>query len=192
MAVKRHFIWISLVGAAAFLLGGGGTAFSEGSRLAVVDIERAVGNSRAGIKAREILGREKKRLETNLVRKRTAIESLVKQIRELQLEIQQKGPILRPEQREKKNATLTGQKRRFTRQQDELKRMVQESRRDLSVRGNRMMGNILIQIREVVNEIGKEGKYDLIIERAEGGVMYMKKAVDITGQVIELYNKKKK
>ena len=70
--------------------------------------------------------------------------------------------------------------------------MVQESRRDLSVRGNRMMGEILIQIREVVNEIGKEGKYDLIIERAEGGVMYMKKAVDITGQVIELYNKKKK
>ena len=185
-------MWISLVGAAAFLLGGGGTAFSEGSRLAVVDIERAVGNSRAGIKAREILGREKKRLETNLVRKRTAIESLVKQIRELQLEIQQKGPILRPEQRVKKNATLTGQKRRFARQQDELKRMVQESRRDLSVRGNRMMGKILIQIREVVNEIGKEGEYDLIIERADGGVMYMEKAVDITGQVIELYNKKKK
>ena len=192
MAVKRHFIWIPLVGAAAFLLGWGGTAFSEGSRLAVVDIQKAVGNSRAGIKAREILGREKKRLETKLVKKRTAIELLVKQIRELQLEIQQKGPILRPEQREKKNATLTGQKRIFTRQQDELKRMVQESRRDLSVRGNRMMGKILVQIREVVNEIGKEGKYDLIIERARSGVMYMKKAVDITGQVIELYNKKKK
>jgi outer membrane protein len=60
------------------------------------------------------------------------------------------------------------------------------------VRGNRMMGKILVQIREVVNEIGKEGKYDLIIERARSGVMYMKKAVDITDQVIELYNKKKK
>jgi len=190
--VNRHFIGISLVGAAVFLLGEAGTTFSQSSRLAVVDIQKAVEKSNAGKKARAILEREKKRLEVKLVKKRTTVELLIKEIRELQQEIQQKGPILRPDQREKKNAVLVAQKRRFSRQQDELKRMLQESRRDLSSRNNRLMRSIFVQVREVVNEIGGEKKYDMIIERAQAGVLYLKEGLDITDQVIDLYNKKKK
>jgi Skp family chaperone for outer membrane proteins len=54
------------------------------------------------------------------------------------------------------------------------------------------MGSLLKQIREVVLEIAREGKYDLIVDRTIGGVLYVDKKMNITDQVIELYNKKKK
>lgn len=190
--MNRHFIGILLVGAVVFLLEDARTVFSQGLRLAVVDIQKAVEKSNAGKKARTVLEREKQRLEVKLIKKRTTVELLIKEIRELQQEIQQKGPILRPAQREKKNTILLAQKRKFTRQQDELKRMLQESRRDLSLRNNRLMRSIFAQVREVVNEIGGKREYDMIVERAQAGVLYLKEGLDITDQVIDLYNKKKK
>jgi Skp family chaperone for outer membrane proteins len=47
-------------------------------------------------------------------------------------------------------------------------------------------------MRDVVRVIAKEGKYDLIVDKTIGGVMYVTKSVDITERVIKLYDKKKK
>ena len=70
--------------------------------------------------------------------------------------------------------------------------MVQESRRDLQGRQRIIMGDLLKQMRDVVRVIAKEGKYHLIVDKTVGGVMYVAKSVDITEQVIKLYDKKKK
>ena len=116
----------------------------------------------------------------------------MKQIRDLQLEIQQKGPIWRPEERDRKNKDLRNKRRIFARNEDELKRLVQESRRELSIRQRKLMSDLIKQTREVVQEISRKGKFDIVIDRTAGGVMFAKKSVDITDQVIELYDIKKK
>lgn len=188
---KRNLIGITLCGIAAFLLGFV-TVVSAQMRIAVVDVKKAVAGSDAGKKARAILEKEKKRLEVELIKKRTGLEGMVANIRSLQLEIQQKGPIWRKEERDRKVENLRLQRRNFSRQEDELKRQVQESQRDLQSRQRTLMGGLIKQTREVVLEIAREGKYDLIIDRTIGGVLFVDKKVNITDQVIELYNKKKK
>ena len=70
--------------------------------------------------------------------------------------------------------------------------MVRESRNDLGARRRKIMGDLLRQMRDVVQAVAREGKYDLIIDKTVGGVMYVRKSVDITDQVIKLYDKKKK
>ncbi len=54
------------------------------------------------------------------------------------------------------------------------------------------MKSLIKQTREVVQEIAMEGKYELIIDRNVGGVLFVSKGVDITESVIKLYDKKKK
>lgn len=70
--------------------------------------------------------------------------------------------------------------------------MVQESRRELSIRQRKLMNDLIKQTREVVQEISRKGKFDIVIDRTAGGVIFAKKSVDITDQVIELYDIKKK
>jgi Skp family chaperone for outer membrane proteins len=189
--VRRYFIGIGLVGALVIISAGARPASSAGVRLAVVDMQKILTGSKAGKIAQKILAREKKRFEGSLKQKQSAVGDMIKRVRELQVEIQQKGPILRAEQRRKKIAAIRTQRRAISRRQDELKRMLQEIRRDYSARKNRMMGQIIKQIREVIQEIADEGKYDVILERS-GGVIYVIESVDISKRVIDLYNKKKK
>lgn len=189
--LKHNLNCISRFAIAAFILGFG-TVVSAETRIAVVDVQKAVAGSDAGKKARATLEKEKKRLEKVLIQKRTKLEGMVKNIRDLQLEIQQKGPIWRKEERDRKEENLRLLRRNFSRQEDELKRLVQESQKDLQSRQRTLMGSLLKQTREVVLEIAREGKYDLIVDRTIGGVLYVDKKMNITDQVIELYNKKKK
>jgi len=189
--LKRNLICVFLFGIVSFVFGFGTVVFAQ-TRIAVVDVQKAVAGSDAGKKARATLEKEKKRLEVDLIKKRTVLEGMVKNIRELQLEVQRKGPIWRKEERDRKVENLRQQRRTFSRQEDELKRLVQESQRDLQSRQRKLMGGLLKQTREVVLEIAQEGKYDLIIDRTIGGVLYVDKKVNITDQVIKLYNKKKK
>ncbi len=191
MVLRRYMTRIAVIGAAIFLFGVVAASAAE-FRFAVVDVQRAVAQSKAGKSARSMLEREKKRLENNLIEKRTKLENKVKEIRDLQLEIQQKGAIWRSEERERKDAELRDRRRDFSRSEDELKRMVQESRRDLQGRQRKIMSDLLKQMRDVVRVIAKEGKYSLIVDKTIGGVIYVSKSVDITEQVIKLYDKKKK
>ncbi len=189
--VNRILAGISVVGI-FFLSLGVSPSYSAEFRVAVVDMQRAVAESKAGRKARATLEREKKRLEEKLIEKRKNLEKLVKQIRDLQLEIQQKGPIWRPEERDRKNKDLRNRRRIFARNEDELKRLVLESRRELSIRQRKLTNDLIKQTREVVQEISRKGKFDIVIDRTAGGVIFAKKSVDITDQVIELYDIKKK
>ncbi len=191
MVVKRYLARVAVMGIAVFLGGMISVSFAE-LRIAVVDVQRAVSQSKAGKSARSMLEREKKRLERKLIEKRTGLEKKVRVIRDLQLEIQQKGAIWRSTERDRKDAELRDRRRNFSRDEDELKRMVRESRNDLGTRRRKIMGDLLRQMRDVVQAVAREGKYDLIIDKTVGGVMYVRKSVDITDQVIKLYDKKKK
>lgn len=191
MVVSRYLTRIAVFGVVVFLTGLV-TVSSAELRIAVVDVQRAVSESKAGKSARAMLEREKNRLEGKLIEKREALESNVKAIRELQLEIQQKGAIWRSGERDRKNNELRERRRDFSRTEDELKRMVQESRRDLGTRQRKVMNDLLNQMRDVVKAVAREGKYDLVIDKTIGGVMFVKKSVEITDQVIKLYDKKKK
>lgn len=191
MGVRRYVKGFAVLVFATFLLGVASMA-SAALRIAVVDVRRAVSESSAGKSARNVLQREAKGLQSRFDSKKGDLEKEVETIRNLQREIEQKGAIWRPEERDKKELELRDRRRNFSRQEDDLKRFAQESRRDMELRKQRVMGNILKEMRDVVQAVAREGKYDLVVDKTVGGVLFVKKEVDITDQVIKLYNQKKK
>lgn len=191
MVLRRYISRIAVMGIMVFFLGVVSAASAE-LRFAVVDVQKAVAQSKAGKDARAVVLREKKRLEERFSTRKEKFEKNVAALRALQDEIRQKGAIWRAEERERKEADLRKRGRNIARDEDELKRMAQESRRDLQARERRLMGGLIKQLNDVVAVVAKEGKYDLILAKTPGVVLFHSKSVDITEQVIKLYNKKKK
>jgi Skp family chaperone for outer membrane proteins len=55
----------------------------------------------------------------------------------------------------------------------------------------RIVGPLRKKMIEVVQGIGRDQGFTLIVERASPGLLYSREALDITDSVIELFNKKK-
>ena len=108
------------------------------------------------------------------------------------MEIEQKSAIWRQEEKERKAFELRSQRREFARENDNLRRLVRESERDLQDRGRVATEKVLKEIRVIVEEIGKQEGLDVIVDSASGGVLFRNPKVDLTERVIKQYDQKKK
>ena len=136
--------------------------------------------------------REKKRLQVTIQKRREGLKKIADKVRELQLEIEQKSAIWRQEEKERKAFELRSQRREFARENDNLRRLVRESERDLQDRGRVATEKVLKEIRVIVEEIGKQEGLDVIVDSASGGVLFRNPKVDLTERVIKQYDQKKK
>ena len=161
-------------------------------KIGVVNLRLAWADSKAGRDARVIIDREKVRLQENVNRKRVGLNEFVKKGQDLQLEISQKSAIWREEERDRKSVDLRRLRREAARMNDDLNRIIRESNNDLRDRRQKMFDRFLKEIRDVVIEIGTEMKFDLIMDRSAGGVLFFDKALDITKLVIKRYDQKKR
>ncbi|MDE0331273.1 MAG: OmpH family outer membrane protein [Nitrospinae bacterium] len=158
----------------------------------VVNIQRVLRVSKGGRTASSTLNREKKRLEATIRKRRGDLEKIANKVRDLQLEIDQKGAIWRQEEKERKAFELRSLRRELAREQDSLRRLLRESQRDLEDRQRIAVANVLKEVRGIVEEIGKQDELDVIVDSASGGVLFASPSVDLTERVIKLYDQKKK
>ncbi|MCY4382425.1 MAG: OmpH family outer membrane protein [Nitrospinae bacterium] len=189
--VRRHGLCI-LIFPVLLAFAYAGHAESANAKYGVVNIQRVLQTSKGGRTARSLLEREKKRLQTTIQKRREDLAAIAKKVRELQLEIEQKSAIWRQEEKERKAFDLRSQKREFAREQDNLRRLVRESERDLQDRGRTATNTVLKEVRVIVEELGKQEGLDVIVDEASGGVLFFNPGVDLTERVIKLYDQKKK
>lgn len=189
----RYVVWLSgifFVASLALFSGGMSQAEAE-TKIGTVKVRQVWVRSKAGKAARAEINKEKGRMEKDIEEKRKLLNAEIQKMREMQLEIQQKSAIWREAEKDRKSAELRNMQRGIRRDQDEMKRLVQESRRDLRDRQRKMFARIVRDVRDVVHEIGKEKKYDLIVDSQLGGVLYSSKVIDLTDLVIDRYDRKK-
>lgn len=189
----RYVVWLSgifFVASLALFSGGMSQAEAE-TKIGTVKVRQVWVRSKAGKAARAEINKEKGRMEKDIEEKRKSLNAEIQKMREMQLEIQQKSAIWREAEKDRKSAELRNMQRGIRRDQDEMKRLVQESRRDLRDRQRKMFARIVRDVRDVVHEIGKEKKYDLIVDSQLGGVLYSSKVIDLTDLVIDRYDRKK-
>ena len=165
---------------------------SASVKYGVVNIQRVLRISKGGRTASSTLSREKKRLEAAIRKRRDELTVLASKVRDLQLEIEQKSGVWRQEEKERKAFELRSQRRELAREQDNLRRLVRESERDLQDRRRRATEKVLKEVRGIVEEIGKQEGFDVIVDEASGGVLFFNPQVDFTERVIKLYDQKKK
>lgn len=189
--MRGCFVGMGGFGLAALLVAWG-PGEASAARIGVVNVQRVISLSVAGKEATASLEKEKARLEGVLRSKRAEIEKLGKDAQGLQLEIEQKGAIWREEERDRKTADLRRRQRDLAREQDDLKRLLEESQRDLGERQRQAITQIIKELREVVHQIGRDEKFDLILDSTASGVLFATPASNVTEKVIQVYDRQKK
>ncbi len=144
----------------------------EGVKIGFVDLDRALNESRAGRSALKKLQAEVKETESSLLKEKQDLERL-------RSDIDKKGLLLK--EVERRNL-----EKDFQRRVRNYQRAMRDSQEELNQRKNELMADILKGLEKVVTEVGKKGKFTLILERSQ--VLYTDQGVDITDTVISRYD----
>ena len=71
-----------------------------------------------------------------------------------------------------------------------MTRSFQDAKEQLKRRNVTLVSDLIKDIRKVVEELGRDEGYTVILEKNAQGVMYTDDALDITDKVVERYNAK--
>jgi len=143
-------------------------------KIGYVDLRVALNESEAGKKA-------KIELESLIKTKQSSIEERGKAIEKLKADFEKQASVLSADAKKSKEEEIERLMRDY-------QRLVQDSQNDVKKREGDITGSILKELREVVEKIGQEDGYALILENVEGIILFSRKDLDITERVIKNYN----
>jgi outer membrane protein len=163
---------VSVAGAQAQAPAPSGTGGLQ--RIAYIDVQRVLARSAAGVAAREQLEREKATMQKEMDAKRVELEKL----RE---EIEKKGALLTVEARRERQE-------QFERKRRDAARLADDFQKELEKKEATLLQKVLQEVSGVIERIGKEKGYYLIVEKRGAGVIYAAQEADLTEDVIRAYD----
>ncbi len=147
---------------------------AEIQKIGVIDLQKIIDKSNVGKRSSVEIKSQGKKMEQILKKKGAEIE-------DLRESLDQKSLVMSNEAREAKEQDL----RLKIDDLKSLQRRYQDVLRDLNIN---LSKQITKDVFEIVEGIGKQAGYSLIIDRRAGGVVYAPNAIDVTDKVIEEYN----
>ena len=152
-----------------------------GGRVAILDVQRVLARSAAGVSAREQLEKDRGSMQKQVDTHRTELEKLKE-------ELEKKGQLLSADARREKTEALERKARDFRRLVDDLQATLQKKEEALVTK-------VLQDLGGLVQKVGKDKGFSLILERSKAGVLYAATDADVTDDVLKAYDdetKKKK
>jgi outer membrane protein len=165
MAVKIRSLMKLLAG--VVLAGGMLQATAADLKIGFVNTERVLRDSGPAKRAQA-------KLEKEFAARKTELDKLEKQGRDLQTQLQKESVTMSDSDRREKDRQLQQIDRDF-------QRLSREFREDLNLRRNEELASIQEKATKVVNEIAEKEKFDLILQEA----VYASTKIDITDKVIK-------
>jgi outer membrane protein len=144
-------------------------------RVAFIDVQRVLARSAAGVAAREQLEREKAGMQKEMDAKRVELEKL-------RDEMEKKGALLTPDARKEKQE-------QFERKRRDAARLADDFQKELEKKESGLLQKVLQDVSGVIERVGKEKNYYLIVEKRGGGVLYGSAEADLTEEVIRQYDR---
>ena len=170
----RMLLPFLLLAAIALVLGTG--AQDEAIKVGVVDIEQALNATEEGKAAREELSRKQREADSQ-------VQPMVDQYKELQEELKGKRYVLSDEALFAKQADLLEL-------QNKIDNKIKELQGQLKIDQGRLEAPLVTKLKEIVESIGKDEGFTMILNRGTPGLLYTREALDITDKVIARFNKK--
>lgn len=167
---------VALLALASVLAWGTG-ADHEATRIGIVDIDQALNSTDEGKAAREELSRKSRDAEQQ-------IKPMLERFNSMREEIDGKKYVLSDEALFGKQADLLELKNKIDNKMKELQGQLQIDK-------GRLEAPLRAKLVEIIQGIGKEQGFTLIISRDAPGVMYTREALDITEEVVRRFNKKR-
>lgn len=148
-------------------------------KLGTVDLQRALNECDAGKKAKENFKSQVDKLQADLNKQKSEIEKIKD-------EVEKKGMVLKEEER--KNI-----ERDYQKKLRDFQRTYKDSQAELQQRDNELTSEILRDLQEVIVEFGAKQNFTLVLEASNtGAVLFNSRAIDVTDQIIQEYNNKRK
>jgi outer membrane protein len=144
-------------------------------RVAFIDVQRVLARSAAGVAAREQLEREKAGMQKEMDAKRAELEKL-------RDEMEKKGALLTPDARKEKQE-------QFERKRRDAARLADDFQKELEKKESGLLQKVLQDVSGVIERVGKEKNYYLIVEKRGAGVLYGSAEADLTEEVIRQYDR---
>jgi outer membrane protein len=174
----RKMVLIGVAGLFLLFLAVSPVLAAEASlKIGLVDLFRAVNESEQGKKA-------KAELESIIKGKQEALEEKGKAIEKLKGELDKQAGVLSAEAKKNKEDEME----RLTR---EYQRTVADSQSEVRKKEGELTWRIVKDLREVVSAIAQEDKYTIIMENAEGLILFADKGLDLTDRVIKKFDESK-
>jgi outer membrane protein len=143
-------------------------------KIAVVDVQRVLARSVAGVAAREQLEREKAAMQKELEGKRQELEKLKE-------ELDKKSQLMTADARKEKQDV-------FDRKRRDAARLVDDFQKELEKKEQGLLQKVLQDVSGVIDRVGKQRNFYLIVEKSRGGVVYVTAEADITDEVIRAFD----
>jgi outer membrane protein len=153
-------------------------AFAE-VKIAYVNLQKALNDSVAGAQAKSEIAAQAKEYET---------EFKIKQDKFLKLknELEKQGALLSDNAKAEKI-------KEYQTQVASLQKFQTDARRKLQEEDGKRTQAILKELSAILQKFGKDGKYTMIVEKSEGGLIYVdSNVIDLTVPLIEAYDASKK
>jgi len=144
------------------------------NRIAYIDVQRVLARSAAGVAAREQLEREKATMQKEMDGRRVELEKL----RE---EIEKKGALLTPDARRERQE-------QFERKRRDAARLADDFQKELEKKESVLLQKVLQEVSGIIERVGKEKNYYMIVEKRGAGVIFASAEADLTDEVIRAFD----
>ena len=157
-----------------------GRVYSQDSSIKIgsVEIQRAVNECQAGKEAKQALSKEVEKYQGIVAERQKDLQGMKESL-------EKQGLMLTPD------ARMTREKELQTRLRD-FQRWGEDVQNELNQRRAEMERNIFIGLQKVIQKVGADGGYTLILEKNETIVLFTSKSTDITDLVIKAFDAQKK
>jgi len=169
----RRTSWVAGAAGAALCLGLASVAAAE-LRVAVVDMQRALNECDAGKRAKDQVKAKFEKSQDDLKRQREDLDRRKE-------EYERKATVLKEEERRNLEKDLEARSLEF-------KRKFEDFQRDLKRTDAELTSSIVEDLYGVVREYGAKNTYSLVLEASSGALLYGDNALDITDEIVKLYD----
>jgi outer membrane protein len=160
------------------LLGWFGSVWAADLKIAYVDIQKAVNESNAGKDAKKLITKDVEKFQGQIADKQKVLQTMKESL-------EKQAPMLNPDARATREKEYQNKLREFQRWGEDTQNEINQKRME-------MERNISIGLQKVIQKVGADEGYTLILEKNESIVLFVSRALDITDRVIKAYDAQKR
>ena len=160
-----------------FIVSAGLALGDEGVKIGFVDIKKVLDISEAGKGARNQMALEMEKIRKEIVGKERELERLKE-------DLQKRGAVM-------SETARLDKERDFQLKLRDLQHFRQDVEQEFKLKDQDLTRQILRSIGPIISKIAEEGKFTLILEKNDPAVAYSSNTLDLTQEVIKIFDQQK-
>jgi outer membrane protein len=172
---KRFAMIIGII----LILGGWvGSALAAELKIGFVDIQKAINECQAGKEAKRAITKEVEKFQRLIADKQRELQTMKESL-------DKQSPMLNPEAKATKEKEYQTKLREF-------QRWGEDSQNEINQKRIEMERNVSLGLQKVIQKLGADEGYTLVLEKNEAIVLFASKSIDLTDRVIKIFDAPKK